>query len=362
MGIGRLLTGASIASALLAIASTAVAQETSPPAVDQTLAAYADAKDFVRLPNGRTIHLVCMGQGSPVVILTTGGNGWSIGWNLVQPALATRTRACAWDRAGFGLSTPGPKPQTVDETTTDLEAALKAARIAGPYVVVGASLGGLESLLLADRQPRNVVGMVLVDPSFPDQTSRQNRAAPALMEWDQAHPPPFIPLLQKCAAALRAGTLRYGGPDPDGCLHPQWPPSYPPELRAALDRGQAEAPPELIASAMETMVSAPQLGAADSKIVIKPDRNYGNMPLVVLTASDIQLPPDLPDAARAEVPSVQAEWRRAHEELAALSSRGVDRLVPGSTHDIAHVKPQVVIDAIDEVVDAARASGRKAAR
>jgi pimeloyl-ACP methyl ester carboxylesterase len=357
-----LLTGRTaflMAAATLALAPRpSTAREPPPAAVDQTLLPYASARDSVRLPDGRRLHMVCMGRGSPVVILNTGAGGWSIGWHVVQPAVAARTRACAWDRAGYGLSTGVAKPQTVDQTTTDLQDALKAGHIAGPYVVVGVSLGGLESLLLADREPSQVVGMVLVDPSFPDESAREHRAAAALMDWDVAHPPPFIPFLAKCATALRAGALRHGGPDPDGCLRAQWPPDYPPQLRAALDKAQAQAAPESIASDMEAMTSGPVLSPLNSKLAIKSDRNYGTMPLIVLTAGGVEGRPDTPADLKAGVASVRAEWRRAHEEIAALSTRGVDRQVPGSPHDITSFRPQLVIDAIDEVVDQAGAGGR----
>ena len=230
-------------------------------------------------------------------------------------------------------------------------AALKAGRIPGPYVVVGVSIGGLDSLLLADREPSKVAGMVLVDPSFPDQSRRLQRAAPEVMAWGDSNPPPFIALLIKCMAALRAGTLRPGGADPDGCLRQEFPPSYPLELRAALEKARAEATPEEIASAMEGMHSEPS-----ATIAINPDRNYGGMPLIVLTAGINEGGGDLPPDLKAQVPLVAAEWRRANEELATLSTRGVWRLVPDSSHDIPGTKPQVVIDAIDEVVDAVRAA------
>ena len=333
-------------------APTALAQEKAAPAIDPSLAAYASAKDSVRLPDGRSLHLVCMGRGSPAVILTTGSGSWSIAWHGVQPAIAAKTRVCAWDRAGFGLSTGVARPQAIDQTTTDLQGALKAARIAGPYVLVGASMGGLESLLLADREPGQVAGMVLLDPSFPDQSRRLQHAAPDVLAWDDAHPPPFLPVMEKCMAALRAGTLRPGRANPDNCLRTQWPSTYPPELSAALEKAQAEASPESLASAMEGMHTEPS-----ATIAIKPDRNYGNMPLIVLTAGINQGRPDLPPDLKAKVPLVAAEWRRANEELATLSTRGVDRLIPGSPHDIADAKPQVVIDTIDEIVDAVRAAG-----
>ena len=357
MGAGR-IAGPTLAAALvlatLPSAPTAVAQ--APPAVDQTLLPYVNAKDLVHLPDGRRLHLACMGQGSPVVILTAGSSGWSANWSQIQPAVAAKTRVCAWDRAGFGLSTGVERPQTIDQSTTDLQAALAVGGVAGPYVAVGVSFGGFESLLLADREPSKVVGMVLVDPSFPDESTRELRTAPGLAAWDNAHPPPFIPFLRKCAAALRAGALRPGGPDPDGCLRRQWPPSYPPEVRGALDKALAEAKPDHVASSIESMTNGPELSPLNSKIAVKPGRSYGDMPLIVLTAGVVEGPPDVPAELKPEVSTVGAEWRRAHQELAALSTRGVDRIVPGSSH--ASIPSPVIVAAIDEVVDEARSSGR----
>lgn len=88
------------------------------------------------------------------------------------------TRVCAWDRPGSGSSSKSAGRETVAETTADLMAALEATRLKGPFVVVGHSLGAYESLLLKDRDPEAVVGMVLVDPSIPDQVDRLDKVAP----------------------------------------------------------------------------------------------------------------------------------------------------------------------------------------
>jgi pimeloyl-ACP methyl ester carboxylesterase len=335
----------------------------APPAYDMTLAPYASSKDSVRLPDGRTIHMVCMGKGSPVVVLTAGAGGWGIVWNRVQAQVAKKTRVCTWDRAGFGMSSISPKPQTVDNTTSDLQAALKAGHIEGPYVAVGHSLGGFESLLLKDRQPGNVVGMVLVDPSTPGQAERFRKIAPAL--FVSSLQDPVASLFHRCAEELRSGEVRAGGPDPDGCLRPlPPPPEYPPELRAALDKHPNQLPPETVAAAMDFLAAAnsPLLLDQDSRITVKPGRNYGRMPLIVLTAGDMPPGPNMSAAVKAETPLIQAESRRLHDELAALSTRGSNRVVPGTTHFIQQIKPQVVIDAIDEVVDEARADMAKSRR
>lgn len=334
--------------------SKALAQDGAPPKVDPTVLRYASTRDTARLPDGRTIHLVCMGQGAPVVLLTAGGSGWSISWAKVQPAVAAKTKVCSWDPAGLGLSSPSAQPQTSDIMTSDLQAALKARGIEGPYVVVGHSLGAYVSLILADRRPSSVVGMVLVDPSLPDQTAIFDRATPAQQAWMNARAGP-VPFLEKCAAALRSGAVHPGAPDPDGCLRaPDWPPDWPLEFRAALNKNYVDAPPATTAAAIATIASNMKSADEDSKVAINPRRNYGTMPLIVLTASEFRSPPDYPDAAKAEIPAFQAAWRRGHDAYAALSTRGVDRVVPNSSHDMPDETPEVVIDAIDTVVDAAR--------
>ena len=162
-------------AAALASAGPAASQNAASASVDRSLIPYASTRDSVRLPDGRTIHLVCMGQGTPSVILLAGVADWSIAWNKVQPAVAAKTRICAWDRAGLGLSDPPAKPQLIDATTADLEAALAAAHVQPPYVLVGHSVGGYESLLFADRHPSQVSGMVPRGSSIPGRS--QNHGA-----------------------------------------------------------------------------------------------------------------------------------------------------------------------------------------
>lgn len=275
-------------------------QERVAPAIDQTIRPYASTKDSARLPDGRTIHLVCIGRGSPVVLLTAGGSGWSVSWAKVQPGAATKTRVCSWDPAGLGLSSPSSKPQTSDNMTSDLQAALKARHINGPHVVVGHSLGAYVSLLLADRRPSSVVGMVLVDPSIPDQTAIFERITPAQTAWMKAQPGP-VPFLENCAAALRSGAVRPGH-DPNGCLRaPDWPPSWPPEFRAALNKDFVGASPAATAAAIATIASNMESTDQDAKVVINSERNYGSMPLIVLTASEFRSPRNYPAAAKAEL-------------------------------------------------------------
>jgi hypothetical protein len=97
--------------------------------------------------------------------------------------------------------------------------------------------------------------------------------------------------------------------------------------------------------------------AISAKLVADPKRNYGAMPVIVLTSTEMpELPPDTPniEAVRAEFAALNAEMHRGHAELAALSSRGVRRLVPDSGHYIQSDQPDAVIGAIKEVLSAVR--------
>ena len=87
---------------------------------------------LVRIAGGKTINIECKGAGSPTVILTAGLGGSSADWSDVQPQVAQTTRVCAWDRLGSGFSSKSTGRETAAETTADLIAALKAARVKAP--------------------------------------------------------------------------------------------------------------------------------------------------------------------------------------------------------------------------------------
>jgi pimeloyl-ACP methyl ester carboxylesterase len=114
---------------------------------------------------GRKLHLYCTGQGTPTVILVAGGGAFSIDWTLVQPRLAKTTRVCSYDRAGLAWSDPGPADETVEQTVDDLHRLLAAAAEHGPYVLVGASIGGIYIRAYQHAFTRDVSGLAFLNSS-----------------------------------------------------------------------------------------------------------------------------------------------------------------------------------------------------
>lgn len=113
------------------------------------------------------LHLDCIGQGSPTVVLDHAGGASSAQWALIQPALAERTRVCAYDRAGFGWSDAATTPRDAQQKASELYELLQNANEPGPFVLVGHSHGAFVAQVFAATYPTHVAGLVLIDPGTP---------------------------------------------------------------------------------------------------------------------------------------------------------------------------------------------------
>jgi pimeloyl-ACP methyl ester carboxylesterase len=161
-----------------------------------------DFAGLVDAGDHRRLYLHCRGSGSPTVILESGyghsGRVWdtdvlSTGWQApdaprttVFAGVSESTRVCLYDRPGTILpngagiersrSDPAPMPRDARALVNDLRSVLAAAGIFGPYVLVGHSLGGLLARVHAVRYPDEVVGLVLVDAFSAELWERFERA------------------------------------------------------------------------------------------------------------------------------------------------------------------------------------------
>jgi pimeloyl-ACP methyl ester carboxylesterase len=113
------------------------------------------------------VHIRCLGPVNArlTVVLEAVGGDYSNRWSLVHDLLVPRVRTCAYDPAGFGWSEPGPAPRTMRQEVLELHALLQTARVRGPYVLVGHSIGALLVRLYTERYGGDVIGVVLVDPT-----------------------------------------------------------------------------------------------------------------------------------------------------------------------------------------------------
>jgi pimeloyl-ACP methyl ester carboxylesterase len=291
---------------------------------------------------GRRLNIYCSGQGSPVVIFESGQGDDFSAWGLVQPIVAAKTKTCAYDRAGLGYSDPINRPNTAANFSDDLHRLLVAAAIKPPYILVGQSLGGMYVRLYADLHPSEVVGLVLVDPSNEEQRIGYRKISDHQRtpdEWN-AYMSDYYAKRRECIRAAPAGfspsTLIYKQcvEEPDKHFNER--------INNALNLRRIRAEYlEADLSEQENMfdASADQMRSAR--------RSYGDLPLVVLAAS--------PQARHEnETPEHYAAAKRLQyfldEQLVLLSTRGIYRVIPNSTHQIQMDQPRAVSGAIFEVL------------
>ena len=306
--------------------------------VDPNLDVYARPQTLVRINKRRRLNLRRTGAGTPTIVLAHGLGSSTLEWWRVQERLSPHATVIAYDRAGFGFSDPGPLPRTTDAILADLRTALSVIEAPPPYILVAHSAGNFEMRLFAFRHPREVAGMVLVDPSGDDQAARSRAITPLVKTHNDTARARF----KTFEAWARAGRLVPGSLEYEQCVRP--PNSLLPD--AVNDAIQNACLNPAYWRALYAEDCALSYGAND-RILAKAKRSLGELPLIILTAGRIAW-----DSAftNAEVDAMTRLWTTFHDEHAALSTRGVRRDVPDSAHHIHVERPDVVVDAIQDVI------------
>jgi pimeloyl-ACP methyl ester carboxylesterase len=291
---------------------------------------------------GRRLHLYGTGKGSPTVVLEAGAGDFSFDWSYVQPGVAQFTRVCSYDRAGYAWSDPGPRPRTGRQLAVELHTGLRRAGIRGPYVLVGQSFGGFLVRAFARYYPKEVVGMVLVDCLHEDSRVIIGNKAVRIRSTarGRAAPPP------------QSRMPTHGSPKSDETLPLDPPPSERAQIRAWLDtlHGWAEAQPNYAQAREGEMDWSPEDVADMYAHRDRPEYRLGDMPLIVLTRGESGYGDDL------DVPAAQldAERKTLQADLTHLSTNSKQIVAEKSGHNIQWDDPDLVVDAIRQVVEAAQ--------
>jgi pimeloyl-ACP methyl ester carboxylesterase len=306
---------------------------------------------------GRRLNIVCTGQGSPTVILEAGLLADSAAWRLVQPAISRSTRVCSYDRAGLGFSDPAGAPRDAAAIVRDLHALLRVAGIAPPYVLVGWSSGGPYTRLYQYLNPKDVVGLVEVDPDTEFDTLATNAMVVSSVmhkprAWYDKQGRQLYGQFANCAKNVKRGTCAFfPGPAAynsraGACLN-----GDPAECALAKVRGDHLNRGSLWKDELLELEASDKSNAE----VRKAERPYGNLPLIVLTdseAGDIEY--DHPIISIAAQRAMWVAKEKAEARVARLSAMGAHFVVAGSSHAILLDHPSAVISAIDEVLSQAR--------
>ena len=243
------------------------------------------------------------------------GAGFSFDWGLVQPNVGKFAKVCTYDVSGTAWSDPGPV-LSCQARTSEVHRLLTNAKIEGPYVLVGLSVGAMVARLYTTLYPREVAGMVVIDHAFIDVGGDPGHDLPSPSFAGLDSPPVLIhqtPIILTVEDTSDFTKL----PESIQKLH-RWAESLKPALPTV------ETAEDCLAQLNGTRRAAQPLG---------------NMPLAVISTGN-----DLPN------------YKKLQTELLALSSRSRQFMAKNSFHSVEIDQPEVVVDAIRQVVDLVRES------
>lgn len=293
---------------------------------------------------GHRLHLLESGSagGDATIVLEAGLMSTVLSWSNLQRELEQSYRVVSYDRAGLGWSDLGPMPRTAERIVDELHTLLQRAGIPAPYVLVGHSFGGLTMSLFAAKFPDEAAGMVLVDPVVPAEWNPPSdhdrkltrigakvcRRAALLSHIGLIRFLAF--LLTTPAAKIAAGLVRLisrGAPAESGTVASPWFAALPANEKAMAPVFWVQEKFALtIASQLENLpVSAAQISARDS---------ICDKPVVILSAHTA------PEHRRAE-----------HAAIASRLPLGNHVLAGRSNHWIMQEEPELVIRAVERVVE-----------
>jgi pimeloyl-ACP methyl ester carboxylesterase len=294
------------------------------------------------------LHAVCLGSGSPAVLLESGIAASSLSWTLVQPNVAKFTRVCAYDRAGLAWSDASPAPRTFDRIVDDLHRLLATATLSAPYVLVGHSFGAFVCLAYAAEYPNETAGLVLVDPpsEWTELTRRQRRMLQGGIYLSRLGGLlARIGFVRACLAMLTGGApgvprifVKVFGPTTSRTLErlvgevQKLPPNIHPVVQALWCQPKC------------FQAMADHLGVLGAKAPVVTRAAVADLPLVVMSSAD-----------------QPANVLAAHEVLAQMSTRGRHVVAAHSGHWIQLDEPALVVDTICQVVEIGRQRRAEAA-
>jgi len=328
----------------LSMATSALAEDApKPPVITDPI--YTKPIRLVDVGNGRRINLYCRGKGSPAVIFDSGLSDWTAAWALVQPTISKKNTTCSYDRAGLGFSDAATRPSTASNDVDDIHKALQVAHIKPPYILVGHSAAGMAVRVFADRYRDEVVGMVIVDGSHEDQSSRMKAIATpeAQAHWDDGSND------TTCVDAAKGGEIAKDSPVYKKCVGEPYE-LYSKAINDVVLNYSAKLKYQAaVASERQSFygVSGDQTRATR--------RDFGDMPIIVLTHAPSPLAKNMTPQEHAQR---TIEWEQMHNEVAAMSTHGINEIVPRAGHLIQYDRPEIVIDAIRQALAIAAEQAR----
>jgi pimeloyl-ACP methyl ester carboxylesterase len=247
---------------------------------------------------GYSLDVARSGSGEPPVVLVAGLGDDLDEWKSVFQAVSEYSTVVAYSRAGLGRSEGADRDHSARAEVEELHNLLAKLGLRPPFILVGASYGGILTRLYTSIHPDEIGGLVFVDATSEDQVKRYG-------QLDRTYPEAFRK-------------------------------SFEENLRTQKGAEAAETRESLriqIAGAVEGMKPLPDI------------------PMAILTS----MQPKQSAQYVNQTTRGYNEWRAMHEEWFNRSTNAIHIETSKSGHHIHDDEPQLVVDSIRFVLDRVRA-------
>jgi len=278
------------------------------------------------------LYLHRAGTGEPAVVFLPGGGMFGLGYFNVHMRVAEFTTSVVYDRAGTGWSDAVSFPRSAEDVVQELRELLRVARLSGPYLLVGHSLGGLYARRFAQLFPADVAALLLLDPAHEDYPANEPEIARrAAEEWKSKPMPELGPEQVQGFRPLFEG------------MYKEWPPEIrEPLIERHLDPAQ---------------VRAGMLEASNVDQLYEEMRRGGRMPaipVIVYTAMGIDASQTI--FSTEEVVRAQNAAKLATNSAFVESLSGAEnRVLEDASHAMIHAqRPDAVLQGVRDLLDRMR--------
>lgn len=303
---------------------------------------YAKAGTLVTIAPNRQLNLRCDGRGTATVLLEAGSHADTTTWFKLQPLLAASTKVCSYDRAGYGFSDEGPLPRNLEAEVADLHALIQHADLNTPLVMVGHSRGSNIVRQYAETYPKDVSGMVLIDPPAQDVAS----VAPNWAKEEQQMSEQRFGFIRQCEAGAEKHLLASPLPALASCVAGSNP-------LASAKVNAAIAAYKYKPAFWRTLQSELEDNLAVYGKPVSPKETHGSTPMIVLTAADTYA--DAPSDMRK---TLDAARDKTQQQILATTTQGKRIVVDHASHDIQLDQPQAVANAVTALLKQTASSTR----
>lgn len=135
--------------------------------------------------DGRNMHIYTKGEGANTIVLLSGlGTAApSLDFAPLINEMSKNNKVVVVEPFGYGWSDMTKKERTVENIVEEIREGLIKSNIQGPYILMPHSVSGIYGMYYANTYPKEIKGIVGIDPTLPQALEYFSEDAPTMPKY-----------------------------------------------------------------------------------------------------------------------------------------------------------------------------------